>query len=90
MKIKGILFDFNGTMLFDSELQEKAWEGFLRSKLNKDISNDPQMKQIFNDFKRYTGKEHWKVLIQEYKKEEEAAWKCVEEAWSRRKEYESE
>ncbi len=40
MKIKGILFDFNGTMLFDSELQEKAWEGFLRSKLNKDISNE--------------------------------------------------
>ena len=40
MKIKGILFDFNGTMLFDSELQEKAWEDFLRSKLNKDISNE--------------------------------------------------
>lgn len=40
MKIKGVLFDFNGTMIFDSELQEKAWENFLRNKLNRDISNE--------------------------------------------------
>ena len=40
MKIKGILFDFNGTMLFDSELQEKAWKVFIKNKLNKEISNE--------------------------------------------------
>ena len=40
MKIRGILFDFNGTMLFDSELQEKAWKVFIKNKLVKEISKE--------------------------------------------------
>ena len=37
MKIKGILFDFNGTMLFDSALQGDVWKKFLRSKIGREI-----------------------------------------------------
>ncbi len=46
MKIKGVLFDFNGTMLFDSELQEDVWRKFLKNKINRKISNEEIHKYI--------------------------------------------
>jgi len=46
MKIKGILFDFNGTMLFDSALQEDVWKKFLRSKIGREITNEEIHKYI--------------------------------------------
>ena len=46
MKIKGVLFDFNGTMLFDSELQENVWRKFLKNKINREISNEEIHKYI--------------------------------------------
>ena len=30
--MKGVLFDFNGTLVFDSALHEKAWQIFLNWK----------------------------------------------------------
>ena len=46
MKIKGILFDFNGTMLFDSALQEDVWKKFLRNKIGREITNEEIHKYI--------------------------------------------
>ena len=46
MKIKGILFDFNGTMLFDSALQEDVWKKFLRHKIGREITNEEIHKYI--------------------------------------------
>ena len=46
MKIKGILFDFNGTMLFDSALQEDVWKKFLKSKIGREITNEEIHKYI--------------------------------------------
>ena len=46
MKIKGILFDFNGTMLFDSTLQEDVWKKFLRHKIGREITNEEIHKYI--------------------------------------------
>ena len=46
MKIKGILFDFNGTMLFDSALQEDVWKKFLRGKIGREITNEEIHKYI--------------------------------------------
>ena len=47
MKIKEILFDFNGTMLFDSALQENVWKKFLRNKIGREITNEEIHKYIF-------------------------------------------
>ena len=49
MKIKGILFDFNGTMLFDSALQEDVWKKFLRSKIGREITNEEIHKYIHGE-----------------------------------------
>ena len=38
--IKGILFDFNGTMFFDSEKHKKAWNAFSLEYRNKPITDD--------------------------------------------------
>jgi HAD superfamily hydrolase (TIGR01509 family) len=35
-KMRGIIFDFNGTMLFDAALQEKAWRLFLDEKIGRE------------------------------------------------------
>ena len=45
-KIKGILFDFNGTILFDSALQEDVWKKFLRNKIGREITNEEIYKYI--------------------------------------------
>ncbi|MBR1390194.1 MAG: HAD family phosphatase [Lachnospiraceae bacterium] len=38
--MKGIIFDFNGTMFFDEEFQNKAWKTFVKQKTGRDISDD--------------------------------------------------
>lgn len=46
MKIKGIIFDFNGTLLFDSDKHEKAWRIFAKEFCKKDISDEEFEKNI--------------------------------------------
>ena len=46
MKIKGIIFDFNGTLLFDSDKHEKAWHIFIKEFCNKEISDEEFEKNI--------------------------------------------
>ena len=46
MKIKGIIFDFNGTLLFDSDKHEKAWRTFAKEFCNKEISDEEFEKNI--------------------------------------------
>lgn len=38
--IKGIIFDFNGTMLFDEHFQTKAWRSFLESLTGRSVSDE--------------------------------------------------
>lgn len=39
-KIKGILFDFNGTMFFDERFQERSWRTFLEEKIGRSVSDE--------------------------------------------------
>ena len=39
MAIKGVIFDFNGTMFMDSDIQERAWRTFLQRKTGKEITD---------------------------------------------------
>ncbi len=32
MNIKGVIFDFNGTMFYDGEFQETSWRRYLQEK----------------------------------------------------------
>lgn len=46
MKIRGIIFDFNGTLLFDSDKHEKAWRVFAKKFCGKEISDEEFEKNI--------------------------------------------
>ena len=46
MKIKGIIFDFNGTLLFDSDKHKKAWHIFMKEFCGKEISDKEFEKNI--------------------------------------------
>ncbi len=36
----GVIFDFNGTMFFDSDKHEKAWKSYIEELCNKEISEE--------------------------------------------------
>ncbi|WP_304942267.1 hypothetical protein [Vallitalea guaymasensis] len=38
IKKNGIIFDFNGTMFYDGEIQEKSWRIFLCRKIKREVS----------------------------------------------------
>ena len=39
-KIKGIIFDFNGTLFFDTEQHEQAWREYIRQLSGREITDD--------------------------------------------------
>ena len=41
--MKGIIFDFNGTLFWDSEIQEIAWKTFGKELLGRDIAEDDEL-----------------------------------------------
>ncbi len=38
--MKGIIFDFNGTMFFDAALQEQAWRRYLGAKIGREVTDE--------------------------------------------------
>lgn len=38
MNIKGVLFDFNGTMFYDGEIQETSWRAYLQRKIGRKVT----------------------------------------------------
>jgi len=45
MKIKGVIFDFNGTLFWDTDLHNKAWDTFLE-RYNFKLSDEEKNKKI--------------------------------------------
>lgn len=45
-KIKGIIFDFNGTLFWDSKLHDKAWNDFALKKRGKGLSSEDLLLHI--------------------------------------------
>ena len=39
-QLKGIIFDFNGTLFFDTEQHEQAWKEYVRQLCGRDITDD--------------------------------------------------
>lgn len=77
MKIKGVVFDFNGTLFWDTRLHNKAWDIFLErhnlklsdkeknekihGKNNKDILNGLFQRQLLKEDLNKFGKEKEKI-----------------------------
>lgn len=46
MALEAALFDFNGTMIFDSDLQVRAWKVFLGDRIGRDVTDDEFMAHV--------------------------------------------
>lgn len=40
MNIKGVIFDFNGTMFYDGEIQETSWRAYIQRKIGRKVTDD--------------------------------------------------
>lgn len=40
MAVKGVIFDFNGTMIYDGDIQENSWRTFLYRKTGREITDN--------------------------------------------------
>ncbi len=58
--MKAIIFDFNGTMLFDTEMHYRAWHVFMPKRLGRDVSREELDRNVIGQanvdiFHRYFG-----------------------------------
>lgn len=58
--MKAIIFDFNGTMLFDTEMHYRAWHVFMPKRLGRDVSREELDRNVIGQanvdiFRRYFG-----------------------------------
>jgi len=45
--IKGVIFDFNGTMIFDKDFHDKAWRMFLENRIQKSVSDEEFQEHVY-------------------------------------------
>ena len=87
MNYRGIIFDFNGTLFFDSEKHKQAWQIFLPEKLGMDITEDEVRKNCLGQtnaeiLRRYFGEDLSDAEVDRLAYEKEALYRslCVKDA----------
>lgn len=80
MKIKGVLFDFNGTMFYDGEIQETSWRTYLQRKIGREVTEDEFQEYVHGrnadiTLPYFLGKELSKKEIEELAEEKEIAYR---------------
>ena len=84
---RGIIFDFNGTLFWDSEKHQEAWREFSK-RLRKNAFTDDEMREYMfgrtnEDIIKYLiGKQPTKEMVENFAKEKEAVYRdmCHEDA----------
>ena len=86
MKYKGIIFDFNGTLFFDSQKHYDAWKLFSKQLRGYEFSDDEMRNHMFGrtneDIISYAiGKKPDRALCQKLAKEKESLYRqmCMED-----------
>ncbi|ASW42191.1 HAD family hydrolase [Clostridium isatidis] len=84
--MKGVIFDFNGTMLFDSDKQEKAWRMYIKKMIGRDVSDEEFKERVHgrnnSDILEYfSGKKLTEQEIDEMGEEKEVIYRrlCLED-----------
>ncbi len=84
---RGIIFDFNGTLFWDSEKHQEAWREFSK-RLRKNAFTDDEMREYMfgrtnEDIIKYLiGKQPTKEMVENFAKEKEAVYRdmCHDDA----------
>lgn len=84
MSIESVIFDFNGTLFYDTELHITAWKQFLKGKLGYEISDEEFHQRVFGRDNIQVVRGYFPDLNQEtweaYSEEKEAIYRqmCVD------------
>ena len=78
--MKGIIFDFNGTLYWDSDLHYKAWKEFSALLRDRPFTDEEMREKMFghtnSDIIEYLiGKKPTKEMVEKYGKEKEAVYR---------------
>ncbi len=86
MNYKGIIFDFNGTLYWDSAKHKQAWREFSKILRGKPFSEEEMLKYMFGRtneeiIKYAIGKQPTKEMVEKYAREKEALYRqmCVQD-----------
>ena len=79
--MKGIIFDFNGTLLWDSQLHFDAWHIYSKKLIGRPFSKEEMLTHMFGhtneDILTYAlGKKPEKDLLDKYSREKEAYYRA--------------
>lgn len=80
MNIKGVIFDFNGTMFYDGEIQENSWRTYLQRKIGRSVKDDEFQEYVHGrnagiTLPYFLGKELSIKEIEELAEEKEATYR---------------
>ncbi len=80
--MKGIIFDFNGTLFWDSELHLNAWREYSKKLRGTPFTDDEMFKYMFGrtneDIIEYAlGKKPDKALVEKFAREKEAEYRAM-------------
>lgn len=80
MSIKGILFDFNGTMFYDGELQEISWRDYLQRKIGREVTDSEFQEYVHgrnadSTFAYFFGRELSKIEVEDFTEEKEIIYR---------------
>ncbi len=80
--MKGVIFDFNGTLFWDSQLHLDAWREYSAKLRGTPFTDDEMLKYMFGrtneDIITYAiGKKPDSALVEKYAQEKEAAYRAV-------------
>lgn len=85
-KAKAVIFDFNGTMIFDSDIHRRVWYEFLRERAPRHVSYEEVRDHVLgrdnaNILRHYLGEGLSERQIAEYTYEKEATYRrlCLED-----------
>lgn len=80
MNIKGVIFDFNGTMFYDGRIQETSWRTYLQRKIGRKVTDDEFQEYVHgrnavNTLLYFLNKELSKKEIEEISEEKEVIYR---------------
>jgi HAD superfamily hydrolase (TIGR01509 family) len=80
MNIKGVLFDFNGTMFYDGEIQETSWRAYLQRKIGRKVTEAEFQEYVHgrnadSTLPYFLGRELSKKEIEELAEEKEITYR---------------
>jgi HAD superfamily hydrolase (TIGR01509 family) len=80
MNIRGVLFDFNGTMFYDGEIQETSWRAYLQRKIGRKVTEAEFQEYVHgrnadSTLPYFLGRELSKKEIEELAEEKEITYR---------------